>query len=194
MPEIRRRRWSADEDAKIRALYPQHGMSWDGWSTELPGRSTQAIQRRAADIGVSSKPWWSAAENAKVFELFPVHGADWDGWATELPGRKPRAISDRARHLGVKGPDRKAREPKSKPKKAREPAAARATPPTSPDTTPPIHTPSHRPSRPWTDGQRIKLVKLARQAVDETCHSLGECAVELARIIKEEKAEKRGSE
>jgi hypothetical protein len=197
MPEIRRRRWSADEDAKIRELYPKHGMSWGGWAAELPGRSAQAIQRRASDIGISKKAWWSTSEDSKIVELFPAHGRDWDGWAVELPARKPRAIADRARHLGVKGPDRKAKEPKSKPKKAKEPASAQAVP-SSPDQvrTPPSNTTTkpHRPSRPWTDEQRARLVKLAQSAVDETRHSLGECAVELARIIQEARASRKGKQ
>jgi len=185
MPEIRRRRWSADEDAKIRELYPTHGMSWDGWAAELPGRSAQAIQRRASDIGISKKAWWSTSEDSKIVELFPAHGRDWDGWAVELPARKPRAIADRARHLGVKGSDRKADKPKARAVPS-SPGPIRATHPSNTTTKP------HRPSRPWTDEQRASLVKLAQSAVDETHHSLGECAVELARIIQETRANRKG--
>lgn len=50
-PANRENRWRAQEDALIRAFYPTEGTSMVG---RLPGRTPNAVQRRAARIGVKS--------------------------------------------------------------------------------------------------------------------------------------------
>lgn len=46
---------------------------------------------------------------------------------------------------------------------------------------------------PWTDEQRIGLVEHARAVTKLTGHSLGECAVELARMVREHRSKKEVS-
>lgn len=105
---------------------------------------------------------WTKAEDDVLRRHMPTHGPSWDGWARLLPGRTGTAIMARKKKLGVAGPRSKARDG-GRP----EPAS-------------------------WTDEERVKLVEYALVVTKLTGHTLGECAVELARIVKAYKQQKKG--
>lgn len=46
------RKWTREEDAALRGAYAEHGAVWPGWRDVLPGRSVNAIYRRATHLGV----------------------------------------------------------------------------------------------------------------------------------------------
>lgn len=61
------RKWTREEDAALRGAYAEHGAVWPGWRDVLPGRSVNAIYRRATHLGVRNstrgrKPKPRAAE------------------------------------------------------------------------------------------------------------------------------------
>lgn len=126
---------------------------------------------------------WTQAEDAIIRAHISEHGPGWDGWASLLPGRSKNAIAARKNKLGLDGPRAGgcyhgrcggSRKAKGAGKAARSPRA---------------------PSVPWTDEQRVELVGCALAATEKCGHSLGECAVELARIIEERRRQRRkGSE
>ena len=46
------RRWPHEEDAAIREHYAAEGMVWPGWATAVPGRTADAISKRARSLGL----------------------------------------------------------------------------------------------------------------------------------------------
>ena len=50
---------------------------------------------------------------------------------------------------------------------------------------------AQEPSEPWTDEQRVALVRLATEMVDACGHDLRECLQELARVIGEHRRDAR---
>lgn len=116
---------------------------------------------------------WTKTEDELLRQNLPKHGPSWEGWSRVLPGRTKAAIMARKKKLKIAGP--RAGGSYGKARKAGDDAQA----------------PSPA-SVPWTDEQRIELVGCA-QATAKLCgHSLGECAVELARIVKEYRKQKKG--
>lgn len=105
---------------------------------------------------------WSEEENAAILAN-PEHGAEWRGWLKLLPGRSKSAIRQRRIALGVAA------------KRGR-----RKRPPELPE-----------PSEPWSDEQRVALVRLATEMVDACGHDLRECLEELARVIDEHRKRKQ---
>ena len=116
---------------------------------------------------------WTKAEDELLRQNLPKHGPSWEGWSRVLPGRTKSAIMARKKKLKVTGP--RAGGSYGKARKAGDDAEA-ASPASSP----------------WTDSQRIDLVEHAMAVTRLTGHSLGECAVELARIVKEYRKQKKG--
>ncbi len=101
------------------------------------------------------------------------HGPSWDGYRHVLPDRTESAITQRRKVLGIAfvqnarayGPEMRVSHPKPAPKpKQKLPT---------------------RTGKPWTDSQRIELVRLATEMVDRCGHDLPECLGELARIVAE---------
>lgn len=98
-------RWTPEEDAAIRELYPGHAPSWDGWDEVLPGRTRASICTRAKRIGATfrgSCPPWTPEEDEALMRLYPAWGpARCAREAPELAGRTAGSCYMRARRLGI---------------------------------------------------------------------------------------------
>ena len=101
------------------------------------------------------------------------HGPSWDGYCRALPGRTKLAITNRRKALGIAfeqharayGPEVRVSSPKPAPKPV------------------PKQKPPTRTDKPWTDSQRLELVRLATEMVESCDHGLPECLRELGRLV-----------
>ena len=99
------------------------------------------------------------------------HGPSWEGYHRALPDRTQAAIATRRKNLGIAfaqnarayGPEIRVSRPKPSPK--------------------PKQKPPTRADKPWTDSQRVELVRLATEMVESCDHGLPECLRELGRLV-----------
>lgn len=47
------RKWTVEEELELAKYYPTRRASWDGWRYVLPGRTCNAIRRRACALGLA---------------------------------------------------------------------------------------------------------------------------------------------
>lgn len=96
--------WTAAEEAVLTRLYASHGAA--GLTDHLPGRSVNAICKRAQGLGLSSRTMnrWTDAEMAVMRRLYPDHGAKAvqaeiraQGW----PDRSLQSIMVQAAKKGI---------------------------------------------------------------------------------------------
>ena len=114
---------------------------------------------------------WTPEEDA-ILREHRDHGASWEGFRELLPGRSRFAIISRRNALGI----RMSEGARGRMLSERKHALDRRTPP---------GLRRRVPSAPWSDEQRIALVRLATEMVDACGHDLRECLQELARVIGE---------
>lgn len=91
-------RWTPEEDAALAEHYREHGPSWDGWATLLPGRSVTALGRRACQLGLTDrrrKPQTWTEDEERVL-LSGVAGL------SRRLGRSPLALLRHAEHMVVR--------------------------------------------------------------------------------------------
>jgi len=95
-----RRRWSADDDAVLERLYPEHGAEA---VAEVLGRSEKAVSLRASARGIrfnNHAGWrrWSDDDDAVLERLYPEQGP---AAVAKALGRSAKAVRARARALGI---------------------------------------------------------------------------------------------
>lgn len=97
------RRYSEREDEIIRAYYPTHGITWDGWAVYLPGRTPDGIGARARHLGIycDKKSTWAPEEIEALRANYGIHQKSWSGWRRILPNRTWSGICNMAGKLGL---------------------------------------------------------------------------------------------
>lgn len=111
---------------------------------------------------------WTPTEDAIIRENAAM-GPSWEGYALLLPGRTQAAIMSRRQHLGVqfdRGGTREKAKRRPRPKKQVQTNAV------------------------WTAEQTESLVLCMQTMTKKTNHSINECLVEFARIVRAYKKEK----
>lgn len=102
--------WLAEEDRRLRTVWPGPGRWDEQLLAQFPGKSRLAIQQRACKLGLT-RPMvyppvaWSVAEDNLVRRYYPNEGT---GMLDQLPNRTRLALKARAAVLGVRytGPQR----------------------------------------------------------------------------------------
>jgi hypothetical protein len=95
---VRRRRWSASEDAALRDGYDS-GLSCREIAGALPGRTSTAVAARARQLGLATHARrWTAADDERLRRLAGRHGVEA---LARLFGRTPDALRQRARRLDL---------------------------------------------------------------------------------------------
>lgn len=121
---------------------------------------------------------WTPEEDAFLREN-REHGPSWEGYRRAMPGRTEIAIASRRKKLGITFKHGERRAYNQYWKRLRFGRKGEAATP-----------PPRRASAPWTDEQRVALVRLATEMVDACDHELPECLEELGRIIAEWRRER----
>lgn len=114
------------------------------------------------------KPW-TPTEDAIIRENADM-GPSWEGYALLLPGRTKAAIMVRRQKLGVQFEVGGARKGNNQKKTRRTRHAL-------PDTI-------------WTDEENEALVRSVVEMTERTNHTVRECVVQFARIVRAYKAER----
>lgn len=113
------------------------------------------------------KPW-TPTEDAIIRENADM-GPSWEGYALLLPGRSKTAIMSRRQKLGVQFTRGGARD-KAEHRRPRQKRAESSTA--------------------WTAEQTEALVLCMQEMTEKTNHTVNECLVEFARIVRAYKAER----
>jgi myb proto-oncogene protein len=94
-PNLRRGKWTEDEDAKLKNAVQTHGANnWPLIAALVPGRTKlQCYNRCQASLDPSMgwesahKGKWLADEDIKLKDAVQTHGKNWFAVATLVPGR-----------------------------------------------------------------------------------------------------------
>ena len=95
---MRKSKWSADEDAKLRSAVEKYGTeSWIKICACVPGRTGKQCRERwigqlAPDV---TKKHWSAQEDKILVRGHATHGNKWTTIALLLPGRSALSVKNR---------------------------------------------------------------------------------------------------
>ena len=94
------KRWSAQEDATLRKACGEPGLTWEGITLQLPGRSEQAAVERwrllqDQQAAPRQRSSWSAQEDDTLRKARTQPGWTWNGIASQLPGKSEFAAKYR---------------------------------------------------------------------------------------------------
>ncbi|WWD07005.1 hypothetical protein V865_005102 [Kwoniella europaea PYCC6329] len=99
-PNLRKGKWSREEDEKLKKLYGEMGPQWKEIALKIPGRKDDQVSKRWRDVldpKLTPKVPWASLEDALLLQLFEAHGPKWTIIADHLPGRSPLACRNRSR-------------------------------------------------------------------------------------------------
>nr|XP_019049860.1 hypothetical protein I302_00279 [Kwoniella bestiolae CBS 10118]OCF28790.1 hypothetical protein I302_00279 [Kwoniella bestiolae CBS 10118] len=99
-PNLRKGKWSSEEDAKLKSLYAQLGPQWKDIALKIPGRKDDQVSKRWRDVlnpELTPKRPWASMEDAMLLQLYEEHGSKWTVIADHIPGRSPLACRNRSR-------------------------------------------------------------------------------------------------
>ncbi|OCF32137.1 hypothetical protein I316_06293 [Kwoniella heveanensis BCC8398] len=99
-PNLRKGKWSREEDEELKRLYAEMGPLWKEIALRIPGRKDDQVSKRWRDVldpGLTPNKPWASLEDALLLQLFEAHGPKWTVIADHLPGRSPLACRNRSR-------------------------------------------------------------------------------------------------
>ena len=102
-PNIKKDKWSPEEDAKLTDLVEQYGNRWADIARQLEGRTDQQCMgrwTRHLDPNISRETW-TADEDVRLVQLYQTHGTQWSRISKHIEGRTAQQC--RARFFQVKG-------------------------------------------------------------------------------------------
>jgi myb proto-oncogene protein len=97
-PNIKKEKWTAEEDAQLLDLVGRFGNAWAEISRRLDGRTDQQCMgrwRRHLDPAIKREAW-QAREDAALTSLVRKHGSQWSAISKNIDGRTAQQC--RARH------------------------------------------------------------------------------------------------
>jgi hypothetical protein len=112
-PTIDKSPWTPEEDAKILLLQGELGNRWATISTQLKGRTENAVKTRYRSLLRKKKKQWTPEEDSVLLRL-KRYGSSWKEIAKALPSRTKNGVKVRYKHLvpecGRRGKGRPPRE------------------------------------------------------------------------------------
>ncbi|XP_040067477.2 snRNA-activating protein complex subunit 4 [Ixodes scapularis] len=101
-PDLRRGKWSKEEDMMLIAAVQAHGERWTRIKDFLPGRTANQCRERYVNSfsGNYTFGHWTPDEDAKLLDLVAKHGAGkWAQISREMPSRNDNMILMRYKRL-----------------------------------------------------------------------------------------------
>lgn len=98
-PNIKKEKWTDEEDARLLELVSIHGNAWAEISRQLEGRTDQQCMgrwRRHLDPAIR-RDAWNAPEDAALTNLYRRHGSQWSAIAKSIDGRTAQQCRARCR-------------------------------------------------------------------------------------------------
>ena len=98
-PNIRKEKWSEDEDRRLLKLVKQYGNAWAEISRCLDGRTDQQCMgrwRRHLDPSIR-RDSWAPQEDQALHELYQQYGSQWSQISLGIPGRTAQQCRARSR-------------------------------------------------------------------------------------------------
>ena len=98
-PNIKKGKWSQEEDDKIINLVKEHGYDWAKISNLIRNRTSKQIRSRYIyylDDGLN-KSEFTQEEDEMVKKLFPIFKTNWAKYINYLPNRSAKIIQNRYR-------------------------------------------------------------------------------------------------
>jgi hypothetical protein len=97
-PDVRRGKWTEEEDAKLAAAAKKHGNKWVAVAPLVPGRTSNQCSERWLKMDPTTahnKGKWTVEEGAKLTEAVSKLGYEWPAVAALVPGRTHRQCRQR---------------------------------------------------------------------------------------------------
>ncbi|RKP31303.1 hypothetical protein METBISCDRAFT_14368, partial [Metschnikowia bicuspidata] len=102
-PNLRRGRWTAEEDSLLMEQYNKHGSLWHTIARNIEGRSEHQCSKRYREIldpDVRDRlKRWTESEDVQLVRMIVKHGTKWKTIASELELRLPLSCRNRWRTL-----------------------------------------------------------------------------------------------
>ncbi len=85
----KRKKWTEEEDDRLKKLIDQHGENWVEIAKEMPGRTNNHCwQRYKLSLNPTIKQGrWTTRENDQLEDLIDQYGENWAEIAKHIPGR-----------------------------------------------------------------------------------------------------------
>lgn len=102
-PNLRRGKWTREEDEKLKSAYKRLGPAWASIAREIPGRTDDQCSKRFNDVlnpkvQQRLRPW-SSSEDKLLLELFERYGPKWQQISRIMMDRTGLTCRNRWRKL-----------------------------------------------------------------------------------------------
>ena len=102
-PQLRKGKWTPEEDALLISAYTLHGPAWKKVATDIPGRTDDQCAKRYLEVLDPNtkdrlRPW-SHAEDLLLIQQIKIHGTKWKTIANHLEGRPSLTCRNRWRKI-----------------------------------------------------------------------------------------------
>eukprot|EP00884_Botryococcus_braunii_P013629 jgi/Botrbrau1/22267/Bobra.0138s0027.1 len=104
-PNIRKEKWTDDEDRQLMRLFKTYGNAWAEISRCMNGRTDQQCMgrwRRHLDPSIK-RDIWQEAEDRALMQQYELHGSSWSSIAKSIPGRTAQQCRARFFQLEADG-------------------------------------------------------------------------------------------
>lgn len=104
-PNLRRGKWTSEEDEKLKDAFSRLGPAWARIAEEVPGRTDDQCSKRFNDVLNPTvkqrlRPW-CASEDKLLLDLFDKYGPKWQQISRAMNGRTGLTCRNRWRKLKV---------------------------------------------------------------------------------------------
>ncbi|GAA6010690.1 hypothetical protein JCM10207_005799 [Rhodosporidiobolus poonsookiae] len=99
-PDLKKGRWTKEEDQRLRELYGILGPKWKEIALQIPGRMDDQVSKRwrdAVNPALRRNEPWAAAEDAMLLALYEQLGPQWAEISERIDGRSPLHCRNRYR-------------------------------------------------------------------------------------------------
>jgi len=102
-PNLKKGKWTAEEDARLLASYNKHGSSWQKISLDIPGRTDDQCAKRYIEVLDPNtkdrlRPW-NLEEDLELIKKVKTYGTKWRTISLEMKSRPSLTCRNRWRKI-----------------------------------------------------------------------------------------------